>query len=182
MIPSLRPANEVDRLAALRRYMVLDSEREAAFDRITALVARLLDVPIALVTLVDADRQWFKSAYGIDGTETKRDEAFCAHTILNDEPMIVSDAHEDERFVDNPFVTGAPHVRFYAGSPLQTPDGYNLGALCAIDTKPRELTPDQIASLNDLSAIVSALLEARLASHARRLFEKVAELSPDVIY
>jgi diguanylate cyclase (GGDEF)-like protein/PAS domain S-box-containing protein len=182
MIPARKPDNEAERLLALQRYFVLDTEPEPEFDRVTALAARILDTPMALVTLVDDTRQWFKSAHGIERGQTTRDEAFCAHTILDTKSLVVPDATLDRRFVHNPLVTGAPHVRFYAGSPLQTPDGYNLGALCAVDTRPRELTPAQLASLEDLSTIVSALLEARLAARARRLFEKVAELSPDVIY
>jgi GAF domain-containing protein len=117
-----KPANESKRLAALRRYH-LNPEREASFDRITEVVARVLDVPMALISLIDAERQWFKSCLGLEATETNRDEAFCAHAILYDEPLIVGDATADARFADNPFVLGAPHIRFYAGAPLRTPDG-----------------------------------------------------------
>ena len=176
------PENEVDRLAALRRYMLLDTVPEAEFDRVTALAARLFGVPIALVSLVDADRQWFKSCVGIEATETSRDDAFCAHALFDTRPLVIPDALEDVRFAYNPYVTGAPFIRFYAGAPLVTHEGYALGTLCVIDTKPRQLTAEQIDTLASLAAVVVDLVEARLGFRSREMFEKVAMVSPNVMY
>ena len=176
------PDNESDRLRALARYQVLDTPKEQAFDRITQLAARLFDVPMALVSLVDERRQWWKACLGVSGSETDRDVAFCAHAILAPEPLIVEDATLDERFSDNPYVTGEPLVRFYAGAPLTSKDGYNLGTLCIIDTRPRQLGPAEIQTLIDLSQIVVDELELRLGYRARALFHKVCEMSPNIIY
>ncbi len=118
---------------------MLDTSPEAAFDDITQLVARLCDVPIALVSLVDTDRQWFKSRVGLDSTQTAREMVFCAHTILENKPLVVADATLDARFADNPLVTGEPGIRFYAGAPLVTRSGFALGTLCVIEVQPREL-------------------------------------------
>ncbi|WP_327752612.1 sensor domain-containing diguanylate cyclase [Sphingobium sp. SJ10-10] len=153
--------DEPARLAALDRYEVLDTPREPSFDRITDLVRSILGVPISAVSLVDADRQWFKSLAGLDGSETARDVAFCDHTIRERAPMVVTDAREDARFRDNPLVTGDPNIRSYAGIPLETPDGYNIGSLCAIDTVPRQFDPGQIAILQNLAALVVEQLELR---------------------
>lgn len=161
------PANERERLEALRRYDILDSEPEPSFDRITAIAARVLGVPICLITLVDSERQWFKSKVGLERGQTPREQAFCAHAILDERPMIVRDAHRDQRFHDNPLVTGAPNVRFYAGAPLQTSDGFNLGTLCAIDQTPRDLSPAQLSTLEDLAALVVDELELRSALRAK---------------
>lgn len=179
---SSTPVNETARLEALRRYMVLDTEPEPAFDRITALVARLLDVPMAAVSLVDSDRTWFKSCVGLGMQEAPRDDSFCTYAILSAEPTVVEDATRDQRFAANPFVAGEGHIRFYAGVPLLTHDGYCLGTLCVVDVEPRRVTASELATLTDLAKVVLDLLEARLAYHARQLFERVTELSPDVIY
>ena len=157
------PPHEADRLAALRRLELLDSEPEERFDRLTRLAAGLLEAPISLVTLIDRDRQWFKSKVGTLLEETPRDVAFCAHAILGSEPMIVPDALEDERFADNPIVAGPPHVRFYAGCPLLLPDGHAMGTLCVFDTRPRRLSTRQTGLLRDLAV----LLEEELARGAR---------------
>jgi GAF domain-containing protein len=133
------PPTETARQAALDAYHILDTSAEEAFDDLTALAALICGTPIALVSLVDTNRQWFKSRHGLDTTETPRDVAFCAHTILNDEIFVVPDSHHDQRFVENPLVTGDPNVRFYAGAPLTTSDGHALGALCVIDHVPRTL-------------------------------------------
>jgi diguanylate cyclase (GGDEF)-like protein/PAS domain S-box-containing protein len=167
MMKPLIPANEAARLAALRAYDVLDSEREAAFDRITALASSVFDVPIALISLVDDARQWFKSAHGLVATETARDVSFCAHALHDGAPMIVADALRDARFADNPHVTGDPHVRFYAGAPLTTPSGARIGTLCLIDRKPRALTPQQARVLEDLAALVISELELRATRRAK---------------
>lgn len=156
-------ANEAERIKALRKYAILDSPDEPAFQRITRLAARLLEVPITLVTLVDEERQWFKSTYGLDRRETPREMSFCAHAILSNEVMIVPDATADQRFADNRLVTGKPNIRFYAGAPLRTPDGLNLGTLCAIDLEPRQFGSEEKQVLTDLAALAMDELQLRLA-------------------
>lgn len=155
------PSNEFARLKALYQYQILDSEPEVAFDDLTKLAASICGTPIALISLVDAQRQWFKSKLGIDAVETTRDIAFCSHTILQPEILIIPDALTDERFVDNPAVTGSPHVRFYAGVPLRTDEGYALGSICVTDCVPREMNSGQIEALQALGRQVIAQLELR---------------------
>jgi diguanylate cyclase (GGDEF)-like protein/PAS domain S-box-containing protein len=155
------PPDEVARLEALRRFEVLDTELEPAFERLTRLVARLLDVPIALVSLVDEQRQWFKSRVGLAVGETPREQSFCAHTILGNEPLVVQDATADSRFATNSLVLGDPGIRAYAGAPLRTADGYNLGTLCAIDRRPRKFSEDQLEILRELAAVAVDELELR---------------------
>lgn len=156
------PENELDRLTALLEYDVLDSMPEQCYDDLTAIAAHICGTPIALISLLDGDRQWFKSRYGIDTTETPRDYAFCAHAILTpDQALVVPDALEDERFRENPLVTGDPHIRFYAGTPLVNAEGMALGTLCAIDSQPRQLSKTQIASLQALGRQAIAQLELR---------------------
>ncbi|MBD1865030.1 MULTISPECIES: ATP-binding protein [Trichocoleus] len=160
------PANETERLAALHRYKILDTPPEAAFDRITTLAARLFDLPIVLISLVDESRAWFKSTIGFDASEVPRDATLCSFALLTNESLIVPDTRQDDRFVCNPFVQSEPGVRFYAGAPLLTPDGFNLGTLCLLDTQPHEpLSPKQQATLVDLAAMVVDELELRLAAH-----------------
>jgi diguanylate cyclase (GGDEF)-like protein/PAS domain S-box-containing protein len=155
------PPYETERLEALRNLEILDTPAEVSLDRITRLVARVLDVPIALVSLVDEDRQWFKSRQGLDAPETPREMAFCAHAILQTTPLVVPDAAEDDRFRDNQLVTGAPHIRFYAGVPIRTSKGFAVGTLCAIDERPRQLTQEEIDTLRDLADIVSREVQLR---------------------
>ena len=124
------PVDEPQRLIALKRYDLLDTPPEQAFDRITRLAAAVLGMPISLITLIDENRQWFKSHHGLDAPLTRREVAFCSYTILDIKPMVVQDAMADERFAANPLVTGETHIRFYAGAPLVTPEGYALGTLC----------------------------------------------------
>lgn len=131
-----KPADEPARLDALRALNILDTSPEERFDRLTRLAKRLFDVPIALVSLVDVDRQWFKSCVGLDASETPRDISFCGHAIVGDEILMIRDTLVDERFHDNPLVTGAPHIRFYAGCPLRVPNGSKIGTLCLIDADP----------------------------------------------
>ncbi len=168
------PSNEDERVEALRDYDILDTPPEAAFNRITALAAQLFNVPMASVTLIDTDRQWIKSCFGGDVRQTPREESFCAHTILSEHVMVVPDAVVDVRFSDNPSVIGAAHIRAYAGAPLKTSDGHNLGSLCLIDTVPREFTAEQKKMLEDMAAIVMDELELRRT--ARELREREATL------
>ena len=153
--------DEAGRLAALDRYEVLDTGREESFDRITGLVCAVLGVPISTVSMIDAERQWFKSCVGVSVRETARDISFCTHTILEREPLYVPEATLDARFAENPLVTGAPFIRSYLGVPLSTPDGYNVGSLCAIDVVPREYSQAQIEILKSFAALVVDELELR---------------------
>ena len=164
-----RPEDDSERVERLRSYAILDTLDEDEYDDITRLVAQICGTPMANVSFVDRDRQWFKSVVGLTTRETNRDIAFCAHTILGSDIFVVEDASQDSRFHDNPLVTGNPHIRFYAGMPLETPDGYRLGSLCALDTSPRRLSPEQEYALRVLARHVVDLLELR--SRTRRLQE-----------
>lgn len=155
------PDNESQRLQTLRLYEVLDSEPEQAFDDITAASARIFGTPICLITLVDEDRQWFKSSYGLEAEQTDRDVAFCAHAILTDDTFVVEDAQFDHRFSDNPLVTSEPNIRFYAGAPLTVADDSRLGTLCVIDSTPRSIDAERLQILEVLRDAVVANLELR---------------------
>lgn len=154
------PADERQRLEALLTLRVLDTPAEERFDRLTRLARRLFGVPIALVSLVDEHRQWFKSRDGLDSAETPREVSFCGHTILDDAPLVVPDALADERFALSPLVRDDPQVRFYAGCPLRAPNGQRVGALCLIDREPRTFEQDDLAALADLAAMVESELAA----------------------
>ena len=162
------PHDEAERLCALRRLEILDTAAEPAFDRIARLAARLIKSPIALVSLIDEDRQWFKSRVGIDVAETARDMAFCAFTIAREEPLVVLDTARDERFLDNPLVIGLPSIRFYAGAPLRRTGGSAVGTLCVLDTQPRSrFAPEEAEILTELAQIVSEQMEQRVANLRR---------------
>ncbi|MGI8421909.1 MAG: GAF domain-containing sensor histidine kinase [Gaiellaceae bacterium] len=165
--PSVSPS-EAERLAAVRRYAILDSPPDGAFDRVTRLAARFFDVPISIVSIVDRDRIWFKAHHGIDVEQIDREPGLCASAILQHTPWIVSDAEIDPRTLANPLVRGELGLRFYAAVPLTTSDGHNLGTLNVIDTKPREVTEEEIAVLEDLAAIVVDELEVRLAARGEQ--------------
>jgi GAF domain-containing protein len=156
------PEDEDQRLEAVHQLALLDTEPEERFDRHARIAAAAFDAPIALVTLIDRDRQWYKSHIGFEYTETPRDMGFCSHAILGDEPLIVTDALQDDRFADNPAVVGEPHVRFYAGVPLRA-RGRRVGALCIVDHKPRDLSPAQVRMLQD----IARLLESELAQQEK---------------
>lgn len=166
---SLLPKNEKHRLHVLWQYEVLDTVPEEVFDDLTELAARICEAPIALISLVDEDRQWFKARFGVDVKETSRDVSFCSHAINQPDLFIVSDASQDPRFARNPLVTSEPRIRFYAGAPLVTPDGYALGTLCVIDKAPRQLRPDQKQALTILARHVVSQLELR--RHSKELAE-----------
>ncbi len=165
---------ETERLEALRQYKILDTPAEQSYDDIIRLAAFICDVPIALISLVDAERQWFKSKVGLDVNETHRDISFCTHAILEPSMMIVNDALRDERFANNPLVTGDPNIRFYAGVPLVSPEGYGIGTLCAIDRQPRELSESQKKTMESLARQVVMQLELqRTSSQLAAALEKI---------
>ena len=201
MIAPSKPADEAARLEELRSLRLLDTPPEERFDRITRLASRLFDLPIAYIALIDADRQWFKSSCGLSATSTDRSISFCGHTILQDEPLVIPDAREDERFHDNPLVTEPPGIRFYAGHPLRGPGGRNIGTLCLADTQPRPRTTidteifrelagstedelcmaDLIETQRELLEVKDALLhtQQRLDGELRSAAEYVESLLPD---
>lgn len=194
------PINESERLAALQRYHILDTPPDMEFDDLTALASQICEAPISLISLVDAHRQWFKSRRGVEGSETPRTVAFCAHAILQSDILIVPDTLTDERFVDNPLVTHEPHLRFYAGVPLVTSDNYALGTLCVADRVPRSLSPAQQASLQALARQVVAQLELRrqtmqlaaalsaqtqaaaVLEERQELVKRIADVIPEILF
>lgn len=163
----LLTANEAQRLQNLQRYRILDTPSEPAFDDLTRVAAIVCGSPIAVMSLVDENRQWFKAKHGLDASETPREHAFCAHTIHEREILEVFDATADVRFAHNPLVTGAPNIRFYAGAPLTAPDGTAAGTLCVVDHVPRRLQPHQRDALAALGRIATHLLEKRIQAASR---------------
>lgn len=181
MIKPTIPANEEERLKALQSFHILDTLAEDEYDAITRIAADICDTPMALVSLVDEQRQWFKSHFGIDATETPRDLAFCAHAINDpNNLLVVPDAKADERFSDNPLVISGPKVQFYAGAPLNTKDGFSIGTLCVIDTKPREqFTTKQYEALRFLANQVMAQLELRRQNYLQLVTNKELQAKND---
>ena len=187
------PVNEVERLVALNRYDILETDPDQFFDDLVELASFICNVPISLISFIDEDRQWFKSKKGLNGSGSPREFAFCAHAIMQDDLLIVPDATQDARFASNPYVTQDPNIRFYAGAPLMTPDGYALGTICVLDRQPRELTAAQTSALAALSRQVVAQLElrrtvkelskaqAQLAQSEAR-FRRLADNLPDAIF
>jgi len=171
------PANEADRLRNLWEYEVLDTAPEPSFDALTSLAAHIAGAPVALISLVDANRQWFKSRHGLEVAETPRAVSICAHCVAAEAPLVIPDTSRDERFADNPLVTGEPHVRFYAGFPLRTPDGFVVGALCAIDRQPREISPRQREMLALLARQVIDQMELRRRSIKLSRYAQFFEMS-----
>jgi diguanylate cyclase (GGDEF)-like protein len=183
MLVPIKPANESERIAALRSLNILDTAPEERFDRLTRLAKRLFDAPIALVSLVDENRQWFKSCTGLKTRETSRDISFCAHAIVGSDVLIISDARADARFSDNPLVVGPPFIRFYAGYPLSLPNGVKLGTLCLIDQRTRSFGEEERRLLRDLGRMaeqeiaalqLTTIDELTLLSN-RRGFEALAQ-------
>lgn len=169
MIEPATPANEPERLATLRELGVLDTAPERVFDDIAQIAKELFGVPIALISLIDADRQWFKANIGLQASETPRAVSFCGHTIMRDAALVVPDATEDPRFHDNPLVTGAPNIRFYAGHPLRLPDGATIGSLCVIDDTVRdEPGPEKLAAFAALSRLAIEIFASRAAQSRKR--------------
>ncbi|MCT0208109.1 sensor domain-containing diguanylate cyclase [Synechococcus sp. CS-1332] len=159
------PADEDQRLRDLERYGILEADSDEHFDRILDLTAAIFQTPIVAISLVEADRQWFLAKRGLEVRETPREMALCAHAIVHDEVMVVPDARADERFRSNPLVFANPHIRFYAGAPLQTPEGHNLGTLCVIDREPRDIGPEQRELLQRLAQLAMRELELRRLAH-----------------
>jgi len=178
-----RPKDETERLAALRRLAILDTPQEQRFNRITRTAARLFKVPMALISLVDDERQWFKSRYGLYVDQTPRAVSFCGHAILQDQPLVVEDALADERFMDNPLVTGAPNVRFYAGRVLCTSNGVRLGTLCILDREPRKLSEDDFLMMDDLANWAEREINLSMVAeeHLGRLSELLSHVQDAVI-
>lgn len=180
MIPAPKLVNEAERIASLEKMRLLSTPREADIDRITRMAERFFKTEIALVSLVDKDRQWFKSRRGLNETETPRDISFCGHAIQAEETFVVNDALSDERFHDNPLVTKGPQMRFYAGHPLKNHDGYRIGTLCVISPQPRPFTDGEKTTLQDLARMVEVILESRKLSESQiALLDRLAAAERD---
>ncbi|MGM0580414.1 MAG: GAF domain-containing sensor histidine kinase [Bacteroidota bacterium] len=169
------PSNEKERLKELHRLNILDSDKEKDFDDLVELASIICGVPISLITLIDSDRQWFKSNKGLAVDSTHRDVSFCGHAINEDNIFIVENAAEDKRFYNNPLVTEDPNIKFYAGMPIKSKNGFNLGTLCVIDSKPKKLNEDQLSALKILSAQASKLIELRESKKQLKLKNKKLE-------
>jgi diguanylate cyclase (GGDEF)-like protein len=177
-----RPPDEQQRQQTLESLNILDTAIEERFERVTRLAARMMGVPIAAITMIDGDRQYFKSVQGLPSDDVPRETTFCSHTILRNEPFIVGDALQDERFADNPTVVGDPGIRFYAGCPVHAPDGQPIGALCVIDRQPRALSETQLEDLKDLAAMVEVEIKSRQIAIAQlKMNEELAQVKRAVL-
>ncbi|WP_425420199.1 ATP-binding protein [Phaeodactylibacter xiamenensis] len=166
------PPNEEERLKALASYQIMDTLAEKEFDNLTRIASHIFDAPIALITLLDDERQWFKSKIGLEAEGTPREVSFCQYAIVDGETLIVNDAHEDKRFEDNPLVTGNPNIRFYAGHPITNEQGHSLGTLCVIDDKPRSATPEQIELLKGLAETAMSLIACRKINYRLEIYKR----------
>ena len=166
MLSAFLPENESERLSTLRDLLILDTPPESRFDSITQYAADLFNVPIALVSLVDENRQWFKSRCGLDATETPRDISFCGHAIHSDDVLLIEDTLEDARFADNPLVTNDPKIRFYAGAPLIMKNGQRIGTFCVIGREPKKMTDWELGHLKDLAKVVALEIQGIDAAKA----------------
>ncbi len=166
------PPNEEERLKALASYQIMDTLAEKEFDNLTRIASHIFDAPIALITLLDDERQWFKSKIGLEAEGTPREVSFCQYAIVDGETLIVNDAHEDKRFEDNPLVTGNPNIRFYAGHPITNEQGHRLGTLCVVDDKPRSVTPKQIELLKGLAKSAMSLIACRKANYRLEIYKR----------
>ena len=174
------PENESERLNTLRGYGILDTHPEDRFDDLTRLAAIICGTPSSVISLVDEDRQWFKSKIGFDACQTPREDAICAHAIMTPDVFVVRDTTKDPRFANNPMVLGEPHLRFYAGAPLEAPNGHRLGALCVLDRVPRQLSPDQLESLRILSRqVMSQVVLGKNLQELRIALQKTEDLERD---
>lgn len=172
------PARESERLAALREYEILDSAPEPAYDDLVQIASAICGTPVAAITLIDESRQWLKARIGLETQETTREDAFCAHTILDTAPLVVRDTMRDARFADNPLVLDGPRFRFYAGAPLLTPEGHALGAICVLDSAPNEVNETQVRALQALARhVVARMEERRVARQLAEALRKVELLS-----
>ena len=175
------PPNEEQRLQALESYQIMDTLAEQEFDNLTEIASHIFDAPIALITLLDEKRQWFKSKVGLEAEETAREVSFCQYAIMDGEPLIVEDAASDQRFEGNPLVTGNPNIRFYAGHPITTEEGYSLGTLCVIDNKPRKASPKQLELLSGLAETAMSLIECRKANHQMEVYKRFFDESLNLL-
>jgi len=174
------PANEADRLHSLRALQIVDTPPEERFDRIVRITARIFEAPICYISFVEEDRQWFKSRQGVCAMGSPRSQSFCAHAILGDEPLVIQNTQDDDRFRFNPMVTGEMGIRFYAGAPVRSPDGFKIGTLCLMDTTPRVLMPDRIALLKEMALLVEheiglvdlVVMQQRLIDNQKELAEE----------
>ena len=180
MIPAPIPENDTDRVESLEKMNLMSTPREGDLDRITRTAQKIFQTEIALISLVDKDRQWFKSRCGLDATETPRDISFCGHAVQSDETFVVSDAALDERFYDNPLVTDGPKVKFYAGQPLTNSEGYRIGTLCVISPTARKISEADRLTLQDLGRLVEVVLDNRKLSETQAaLLESLVAASHD---
>ena len=167
MKEAARPVHDQKRVESLRKLQLLDTPIEERFERITRMACHVLNMPITAFTLVDDTRQTFKSVQGLDGADVPREISLCGHIVASESMLIVPDTQKDERFLDNPLVNGNPAIKFYAGCPVRAPDGETIGAFCAIDTRPRDMSPEQVQSLQDMAAMVETELRASMLSRAQ---------------